>query len=401
MNRKVSPALENAVAPGVRASHIEPLATRIARNRLKFVGFMLAFTLFISSAVAIAVGVLASIFTFMAIYSRFGATWTDISQPAALVGKVTLAAFAFALAVTAALAAVRLTRAEHLIVERLGAHVPHPDEFQPTRRVLHDVALAAGMRVTPTLYVIDTRRVNAFVVGRSPDRVRVGVTTGMIDRIPPGEQRAVFANLIARVLSLDTLWATASSAMMGPIWSARDGGLRRAAQADIDEAEHREEHRQELEKAGWYVPASTVIPAFLVLCAAVVVTEVLSWYHREATWQAAEKADAEGMMLLKDPASMLSAMEHVLDRDNFVPTAGDAYSPLFYCWAGYGFAPEDDPEMRRVARLRETLGAEGAAYLPRPNVPLWTNPPLPPRLELLRKIESGHVSGGDDRPAAS
>jgi hypothetical protein len=34
-------------------------------------------------------------------------------------------------------------------------------------------------------------------------------------------------------------------------------------------------------------------------------------------------------------------------------------SALFYCWAGFGYAPEDDPEMERLGRLREVLGAEG------------------------------------------
>jgi hypothetical protein len=43
-----------------------------------------------------------------------------------------------------------------------------------------------------------------------------------------------------------------------------------------------------------------------------------------------------------------------------VPAAGDAYSMLFYCWAGFGYAPEDDPEMERIPRLREVLGAAAA-----------------------------------------
>ena len=128
---------------------------------------------------------------------------------------------------------------------------------------------------------------------------------------------------------------------------------------------------------------------FLVYCLAVVFTELLSWYSRDAVWRMAEKADAEGMMLLKDPRSMLRAIEHVLERNNHVPTAGDAYSQLFFCWAGFGFAPEDDPEMRRVSRLRETLGAEGAARLPRPNVPDWNRPPPPPFVELARELAQG------------
>jgi len=74
----------------------------------------------------------------------------------------------------------------------------------------------------------------------------------------------------------------------------------------------------------------------------------------------AEKADAEAMLLLKDPAEMLAGLSRVLEVNNTVPGAMEAYSMLFFCWAGFGYAPEDDPEMVRVGRLREVLGAEGS-----------------------------------------
>jgi len=44
MARHPSPALADAVASGVRVTRIEPLETRIARNRWRFFGFMLVFT---------------------------------------------------------------------------------------------------------------------------------------------------------------------------------------------------------------------------------------------------------------------------------------------------------------------------------------------------------------------
>jgi hypothetical protein len=68
-----------------------------------------------------------------------------------------------------------------------------------------------------------------------------------------------------------------------------------------------------------------------------------------------EAADAEGMLLLKVPHDMLATLEHVVPEDNFVPTAGSALAPLFFCWAGAAYISYEDPEMRRVARLRETL----------------------------------------------
>ncbi|MBN2247576.1 MAG: hypothetical protein JW733_02630 [Coriobacteriia bacterium] len=367
MAQRPSPTLANAVAPGVRSGRIEPLQARITRNRWRFVGFMTAFTSLTALVLFVVLGSSVLLGALFASRVLSGATVT-VRTPLAVAGAAALLiAWGWALA--------RLSRSEAWLVKRVGAQVVAGGRLAPTRSVLRDMTLAAGLPKTPPLFLIDTPRVNAFVVGRSPDRARIGVTTGFVERITIDEQRAVFANLIARVLALDTLWATAVSALMGPIWAMREYDLRYEPSDPLtdDRLGGRRRSVTDDGRAG----------VFLLYGLAVIVTEVLSWYHQEAAWTAAEKADAEGMMLLKDPRSMLRAIEHVLERNNHVPTAGDAYSQLFFCWAGYGFAPEDDPEMRRVARLREALGAEGAAYVPRPNVTGWPSAPRAPRMELI------------------
>lgn len=379
MARRPSPALANAVAPGVRVARIEPLQTRITRNRRRFVAFMLVFTtmaaitLFVALALAVALGggIVA------ALSGEVARAVTTES------GRQALAVIAITLGVASVLASwawsvERLVHAEARLIRKLGAQMPKGGTLRPTKSALRDMAIAAGLPRTPGFYVIDTSGVNAFVLGRSIEKVRIGVTRGLLEKVGVDEQRAVFANLLARVISQDTLWATASSALMGPIWAMRDYDLRHEPVRYDDPATMPLGRRRETDwRAG----------SLVVYGLAVVVTEVLAWYHREAAWTAAEKADAEGMMLLKDPRSMLAAIERVLERDNHVPTAGDAYSQLFFCWAGYGFAPEDDPEMRRVARLRETLGAEGATYVPRPNMPGWPTAPVAPRIALQSRFE--------------
>ncbi|MDP2299636.1 MAG: M48 family metalloprotease [Actinomycetota bacterium] len=373
MRPRPSPTLANAVAPGVRVAHIEPLQRRIERNRLRFVAFMVLFT----TAVALGFAVTATVAYLFVALLLFGEVdrFVHFSDGAAatLLLIVPVAAFALGLFGSLGWALVQLSRSETVLIRRLDARMPKGGTLLATKGVLRDIAIAAGLPKTPPFYVIDTSKVNAFVVGRTPDRARIGVTRGMLEKIPVDEQRAVFANLMARVLSGDTLWATAVSAIMGPIWAVREHDLRQD-HTRVDEIVRSDAGAATGGRGDWRL-------AVLVFYGAlVVVTELFAWYHCEAAWKAAEKADAEGMMLLKDPRSMLRAIERVLERDNFVPTAGDAYSQLFFCWAGFGFAPEDDPEMRRVARLRETLGAEGAAYVPRPNVPGWPIAPPPPRL---------------------
>ncbi|MDO8847593.1 MAG: M48 family metalloprotease [Coriobacteriia bacterium] len=370
MAQRPSPTLANAVASGVRVEHIEPLQRRVERNRWKFLGFMLAFT----SVVALGLFTAAVLVTLLVVLFVYGTAW-ELAPALRVPLGVALAA---SVVIAWVWALSRLARSEVSLVERLEARMPAGGSLLPTKSMLRDMAIAAGLPKTPPLYVIDTPKVNAFVVGRSAARVRIGVTRGFVERIVVDEQRAVFANLIARVLTLDTLWATAVSALMGPIWAMRDYDLAYDPTDPLIDGRLGGKPRSATEDQR--------AAGFILYGLAVVLTELMAWYHRKASWAAAEKADAEGMLLLKDPRSMLRAIENVLERDNHVPTAGDAYSQIFFCWAGFGFAPEQDPEMRRVARLRETLGAAGAPYIPRPNVPGWPTAPRAPRLDLADEL---------------
>ena len=167
---------------------------------------------------------------------------------------------------------------------------------------------------------------------------------------------------MSRIRVGDTLWATAVSAVAGPIWRMRERQLRYDGDGSTVPLEacvrpasssRRGPRTRSRPRPSGYLP----LMAFLAL--SVILTELLMAGHERAALAAAEKADAEGMLLLKDPAAMLAALDKVLEANNTVPAAGEAYSMLFYCWAGFGYAPEDDPEMARLAHLREVLGAEG------------------------------------------
>lgn len=344
-----------ALGPGVRPDRVEGLWQRVDRNRVRAVAFSAMFVLVVALllSVLVSAGLFVAMLCVAAEALRSGAA-LDVFGAMPLV-------FGVALAITLGWTLWRLTRSERVLLRRFGARIAPPGELVATKGVLKDVSIAAGFRYSPPLYVIDVDEVNAFALGRTHERAALGVTRGLVERIPLDEQRAVFANLMARIVTLDTLWATAVSVLMGPVWAMREHDLR----AD-DEQVAGEPHPEARERAR--AKAESAAAWALPYAVAVVITELLSWWHFESAWTASEKADAEGMLLLKDPRAMLRALSDVLDRDNLVSAAGDAFSQLFYCWAGFGFAPEDDPEFRRVARLREVLGAEGMAVEP-PSAP--------------------------------
>ena len=78
---------------------------------------------------------------------------------------------------------------------------------------------------------------------------------------------------------------------------------------------------------------------------------------------------------------MLDALNHCVELDNLVPSAGEAFAELFYCWTGASSGEADDPEWQRVSRLREVLGVEGATWTP--DDPLADGAGLPPRAPRL------------------
>jgi Zn-dependent protease with chaperone function len=334
-----------------RRSHREPLWDRIDRNRLKAGAFVAAFI----GAAAVSAGLLVAlggVFLGVVLVSPGGTDEFFGVLPWLIVG---------ALAGGGVLAAVHvvrmLTHPERRLPALFGATRSDTGTMLETKSALHDMAIAAGFAHSPGLWVIeDCERVNAFALGLSAQGALVGVTRGFADRLSVDDQRAVFANLMARVRAADTMSATVIAAIMGPIWSNRAAELRKQEARDQDEPNAVTAALATGDQRG----SAAVVGGFLLSFLAVILTELIMAGHERAALAVSEKADAEGMLLLKDPRAMLDALQHVLDANNTVPGAGEAYSMLFYCWAGFGYAPEDDPEMQRLGRLREVLGAEGA-----------------------------------------
>jgi len=336
---------------GVRRDRVEPLWDRIDANRFKVGAFLVAFVLSAAVAAALFTG-LAGVFAAVVLLRGDGTTTFLSALPMVMVGAVVLGA-GLAIAHTVRM----LAHPERRLPGQFGALPTQMGTFLETKSALRDMAIAAGYPHSPQLWMIDDcDRINAFAVGLKDSRAVVGVTRGFAERLTPDDQRALFANLMTRLRSGDTLWATVVSAVMGPIWATRAAQFR--AQETSDET---------AEGAGLAAlsqsrdGSGSIVAMFVLGFFAVVLTELMMAGHERAAMVAAEKADAEGMLLLKDPRAMLDGLQHTLDANNTVPGAGEEYSMLFYCWAGFGYAPEDDPEMERLGRLREVLSAEGLA----------------------------------------
>jgi Zn-dependent protease with chaperone function len=366
----------------VRKDHIEPLWDRVDRNRVRLLVFVALFfvatTLFIGVFLSLAL-VVAWAIAYGVEVLEFGvlpsgrSAWAQLY--AAGVGVLGYTAWA-------------LSRNERWFARRLGAVLSPTGELLPTKMALKDMAIASGYDVAPALYVIETANVNAFVFGHGSRRPIVGVTRGLTERLTPDEQRAVFANLMTRLKQGDSLWSSGVTALMAPLWHIRKHQII-ADENPLMAPENRQEREAMVAMAQSRV-STPLLFAFGIATIFTFVAEFVVFGHRMSQLRHAEVTDAEGMLLLKDPRSMLSALEKSVRFNNYVPTAGPGMTQLFYCWTGEDSTDdEEDPENRRVVRLREVLGVEGLAPPEvKPNRPVLLVAPAAPRID-----EAGESSG--------
>lgn len=201
------------------------------------------------------------------------------------------------------------------ILETVGAEPTSPDGLHELKSSLEDMCLAAGLTATPRLWLIHSDTVNAMAVGMKPEDSSVAVTTGMLERLPLPQMRAVFAHLLARIVSGEIARATARAALVAAIPNTEKDSIQRAVKNLADFA---------------------------------------CWRSSKVLL---EKGDPDALFLLKDPDAMLAALRSIDRNDNAILNAAGAIGNLFVSWPDPSDetperAMRDRQRVRRVIRLR-------------------------------------------------
>ncbi|NTW29233.1 MAG: M48 family metalloprotease [Coriobacteriia bacterium] len=323
----------------------EPLPERAQRNRKRLRNFLVVYVAL--SSVLVVLALHASVFLVL----LFGGYQAGVSV---LLGSLSWfigrfpAIFFMTWAVCAVLFGIfclrRVRQREAALLGRLRA-IPVPTGSYPVAKsALHDAAIVSGMPV-PRLALIPDGSVNAFVIAYTPQTAWIGVTNGLLDRLSESELRCVFTHLIARVRDGSARTATVLAELFGAaseVGSAADGLLQERDDNPSD---------------------GSLLYRAIRTCFGITSFFVLAGYRRAQAVNA-ECADSEGMLLAKDPEAMLGALEKVLPADNRPGSISeprfrdDLFGALFFAWPAFSF--NDDPELVRIQRMREVLGAAGA-----------------------------------------
>ncbi len=365
-----------------RAITSQPLWVRVDQNRVKLGVFVALFVtgsaLLLATAFIYVPGGLIGLALWFAEATDMAMYWTGLL-------KVFLIGLALLLAAGALASAVQLANAEDWVRNRFGGSDLEPKAAETLSSALGDMAIAAGLSAPPRLMLLDSDSVNACAIGISRSRPVIGVTRGLLAALDTDQQRAVLATLVARIRGGDILIGTAMAALMGPLKAVRESrhaaggaalGCADAGCSDpsclgdgcgdgcgslFDGLGDSDAAGGCLAAIGLAIFAAIVIA--LTYAAVVTAGWIVTIWGRAIHRTGHEKADAEGMLLLKDPSPMLSALRIAITSSNVVADGDASYDGIFYVSTS-GKPAVDRTERRRFDRLREVLGTEGLAAGP-------------------------------------
>jgi len=267
---------------------------------------------------------------------------------AALIGlALDLTLGVLALAFAGVYGIVALFQSRSMIARMAKAQAVDPGELKPLSRLVENVSIAAGLAVTPEVRIVEDDAPNAFAAGLRPEKSYVGVTTGLLAKMPKRELEAILAHEVSHIRNRDTYLMTMATVFAGVIALVADIGFRAIAYGGRSR------------RAGALVAVVAIVGFILAPYAALLLRMSLS-RRREFL------ADAGAAEILNDPEAVALALRR-LELDATTITYADASTA--HLWVE---SPTDRVESERRGVLALTS---------------WfnTHPPLDVRIAALEE----------------
>jgi heat shock protein HtpX len=144
-----------------------------------------------------------------------------------LVLDVSIGIFVLVLAV--AYGVFALVRSRGVVARLTHAQNVSEEQARPLRRLVENVSIAAGLPATPEVRIVDDPAPNAYAAGLRPEKSYVGVTTGLLAKMPQRELEAILAHEVAHIRNRDTYLMTVATVFAGVIALIADIGFRSIA----------------------------------------------------------------------------------------------------------------------------------------------------------------------------
>lgn len=227
----------------------------------------------------------------------------------------------------------------------------HPVLFN----IVQEMTIAAGLPKMPEVYILDVQAPNAFATGRSPERAKIAVTAGLLERLNRDELQGVIGHEIGHVANRDILYMMFATVMIGAIVMLADVGFYSMLFGGIGG------RRTSSDGGGGQAQAIMMIVALVLVILAPILAQLL---YFALSRRREYLADASSAQYTRYPAGLASALEKIASNTSPMPHTNRATAGLY------------------IANPLKTSG-RGLADLSS------THPPISERIKILRSM------GGD------
>ena len=235
------------------------------------------------------------------------------------------------------------------------------DEAPELHRLLDEVCVSAGLTQRPKLYIVDDPAPNAFATGLSLADSHVAVTTGLVERLPRYELRAVLAHEVAHIVNDDIRTVTVAVATAGLVALLADVAIR----ATYFGGAGRSRSSGGRDQGG--AQALLVVVAILAAVLAPLAAQLIRF---AVSRQREYLADATAAQILRDPQSMVDALRRLEEDRTPLTRFESANAHLWF------EEPNDLEGPGRPAHLARRFA---------------THPTLQQRIERLAQLNAGTV----------
>ncbi len=127
--------------------------------------------------------------------------------------------------VWAGLALLTWFQGDAMILAASGARRIEKKDHPVLFDVVEEMTIAAGLPKMPEVYILDVEAPNAFATGRNPERAKIAVTAGFLERLNRDELQGVVGHEIGHVANRDVLYMMMATVMIGAIVMLADIGF--------------------------------------------------------------------------------------------------------------------------------------------------------------------------------
>jgi heat shock protein HtpX len=104
---------------------------------------------------------------------------------------------------------------DRIILAMSGAKEITAGDLHRVYNIVEELQLASGLEMLPATYVIDDPAMNAFAVGRDPNKAAIIVTSGLLTKLNRDELQGVIGHEIAHIQNRDVLLMSLCTTLLG------------------------------------------------------------------------------------------------------------------------------------------------------------------------------------------